>query len=39
VADTASTTPCGACRQILWEFAGDIELILADSTTSRRGTS
>ncbi|HTG90564.1 MAG TPA: hypothetical protein VL914_10210, partial [Vicinamibacterales bacterium] len=31
VADTAQpTTPCGACRQILWEFAGDIEVILAD---------
>ena len=26
VADTAQPTPpCGACRQILWEFAGDIE--------------
>jgi cytidine deaminase len=23
------TPPCGACRQILWEFCGDIELILA----------
>jgi cytidine deaminase len=22
------TPPCGACRQILWEFCGDIELIL-----------
>ena len=31
VADTSQTTsPCGACRQILWEFAGDIEVILAD---------
>jgi cytidine deaminase len=31
VADTASPTPpCGACRQILWEFAGDIEVILAN---------
>jgi cytidine deaminase len=31
VADTSSpTTPCGACRQILWEFAGDIEVILAN---------
>lgn len=30
VADTAHPTPpCGACRQILWEFAGDIEVILA----------
>lgn len=24
------TTPCGACRQILWELAGNIEVILAD---------
>jgi cytidine deaminase len=31
VADTdALTPPCGACRQILWEFCGDIELILAN---------
>ena len=31
VADTTQpTTPCGACRQILWELAGDIEVILAD---------
>jgi cytidine deaminase len=28
-ADTP-TPPCGACRQILWEFCGDIELILAN---------
>ena len=24
------TPPCGACRQILWEFCGDIELILVN---------
>ena len=31
VADTSQTTsPCGACRQMLWEFAGDVEVILAD---------
>jgi cytidine deaminase len=31
VADTQSPTPpCGACRQILWEFAGDIEVTLAN---------
>ena len=24
------TPPCGACRQILWEFCGDIEIILAN---------
>jgi len=28
-ADTgALTPPCGACRQILWEFCGDVELTL-----------
>src|SRR5579863_2587214 len=31
VADTgALTPPCGACRQILWEFCGDAEIILAN---------
>jgi cytidine deaminase len=24
------TPPCGACRQILWEFCGDLELILVN---------
>ena len=33
VADTESPTPpCGACRQILWEFGGDIEVVLANLT-------
>jgi cytidine deaminase len=28
-ADTERPTPpCGACRQIIWEFCGDIELVL-----------
>jgi len=31
VADTeAPTPPCGACRQILWEFGGDLDVILAN---------
>jgi cytidine deaminase len=31
VADTeAPASPCGACRQILWEFGGDLEVILAN---------
>src|SRR5450631_3839265 len=33
VADTETLTPpCGACRQILWEFCGDAEVILANLT-------
>jgi cytidine deaminase len=23
-------SPCGACRQLLWEYCGDIEIILAN---------
>jgi cytidine deaminase len=31
VADTQDPTPpCGACRQVLWEFGGDLEVILGD---------
>src|SRR5215813_10535563 len=31
VTDTdALTPPCGACRQLIWEFCGDVEVILAN---------
>ena len=33
----ALTPPCGACRQILWEFCGNAEVILA-SLDGRRET-
>ena len=25
------TSPCGACRQIIWEFCGDIEVLLGNA--------
>jgi cytidine deaminase len=35
VADTGEPTPpCGACRQILWEFGGDLEIQLANLEAS-----
>ncbi len=34
VADTdAPTPPCGACRQLLWEYCGDIPVVLANLST------
>ena len=42
VADTVSPTPpCGPCRQLLWEYCGDIDVILAnlDGPSSRHRLS
>ena len=40
IADTdILTPPCGACRQILWEFCGDAELTLANLKGKRETMS
>ena len=31
-ATDSPTPPCGACRQMLWEYGGDLEVILANET-------
>ena len=37
VADTDDPTPpCGSCRQLLWEYCGDIEVILSNLTEVKR---
>ncbi len=37
VADTASPTPpCGPCRQLLWEFAGNIPVFLGNLSSITR---
>lgn len=37
VADSSElTTPCGACRQIIWELCGNISIIVADLSENYR---
>ena len=37
VADTADPTPpCGSCRQLLWEYCGDIDVVLANLSEIKR---
>ena len=31
VSTTDGATPCGSCRQIIYEFAGDIPILISDS--------
>ncbi len=39
-ADTDELTPpCGACRQILWEFCGDIEIMLLNPRGKTRNSA
>lgn len=33
---TPPASPCGACRQLLWEFCGDIEVVLANPQGLRK---
>ena len=36
VADTEDMTPpCGPCRQLLWEYCGDVEIVLANLAGGR----
>jgi cytidine deaminase len=37
VADTDDPTPpCGSCRQLLWEYCGDIDVVLANLSDVKR---
>jgi len=31
-------TPCGACRQLLWEFCGDLEIIMGNASGVKEST-
>lgn len=33
--DVRPATPCGPCRQLLWEYCGDIDVVLANLNGTR----
>ncbi|MDD3966578.1 MAG: cytidine deaminase, partial [Candidatus Marinimicrobia bacterium] len=40
VVSEGGVTPCGACRQVIYDICGDIEIILADTDgTVRKSTT
>jgi len=38
VATENGVSPCGACRQVIWELCGDIPITLVDASGSTRET-
>lgn len=39
VATENGVSPCGACRQVIWELCGDIPITIVDETGNARVTS
>ena len=39
VISVSGVTPCGACRQVIWELCGDIPIVIVDGDGNTRETS
>ena len=39
VASENGGSPCGACRQVIWELCGDIPILIIDNENKIRETS
>lgn len=39
IASDEGVSPCGACRQVIWELCGDIPIILVDKKGNERSTT